>query len=677
MIRSGPLVLVGAMALGLLASGARAQEPFEGADLLVEILDPHHPDNAGKLLSGRLPIRFEGKQPTSLMQLREWLLRRADPRQHADRTVPPIGDRHASNKSLLIRCDQGQIFGWAQAVMLCCSFFPGRAHEIELRTSPLIHKIHLQMGPHGRRINTPLPVNEEITFDPAAEPPVVEIILKVPKESWTRPVHECEVVFMRGDSAQPFGRSHGIAHHSARQGHVSLLLNGGDTLLRLRRYLNSVRERDPNAKARINAYAQTPAVYVFEVLEAMQTAGFQSITYSVIPPGLINDLEAGNLDLRSGLTALLDDVASQQPDPLGARQQLKPLPASTAETVEQGLAWLARHQGEDGSWSSHGFSGRCKASLGDACDGKGRATHDTGVTGLSLLAFLGAGHTPREGSHKDVVRQGLKWLKTQQDPEGCFGPRNVPHSSYNHALATLAMCEAYGMTRSGIWKASAQNAANYVRQMQNPFKAWRYGERSGDNDTSVTAWMVMALKSAKLSGLEVDETSFTWARAFIDEMTDVETGRTGYTQRGERSVRAEGRMEQFPPEHSEALTAMGIMTRVYCGENPRESPMIKAGSELLMKRLPEWEPESGKIDMVYWYFGTLATFQIGGAEWKAWNDAIRGSVLENQRKDGCCAGSWDPAGAWGEDGGRVYATALMTLCSEVSHRYARVFGTRR
>ena len=35
-------------------------------------------------------------------------------------------------------------------------------------------------------------------------------------------------------------------------------------------------------------------------------------------------------------------------------------------------------------------------------------------------------------------------------------------------------------------------------------------------------------------------------------------------------------------------------------------------------------------------------------------------------------GSWDPVGAWGEDGGRVYSTAILVLTLEAYYRYSRL-----
>ena len=344
--------------------------------------------------------------------------------------------------------------------------------------------------------------------------------------------------------------------------------------------------------------------------------------------------------------------------------------------VRRGLTWLKQHQSKDGRWDGDGFMGLGDPKLGPLCDGRGTATHDVGLTGLALLAFLGAGNTHRDGEFKDTVRRGLKWLRDQQDSQGCFGSRSDPHFTYDHAIAALAMTEAYGMTKSGLWRSSAQAGIDFCIKCQNPYKAWRYGEQPGNNDVSVTGWMVMALKSAKISGLQTSDTSLRWAHDFIKEMTDESTGRTGYEERGSLPVRAEGRVDAFPASESESLTAVGILTRIFADEDPRTSEAIKAGSELLTKRLPVWEPQTGKVDMYYWYYGTLAMFQVGGASWVAWNGKMNKAVVDSQRKDGNYRGSWDPVGPWGQDGGRIYSTAVMTMCLEVYYRYGRVFGTR-
>jgi hypothetical protein len=236
------------------------------------------------------------------------------------------------------------------------------------------------------------------------------------------------------------------------------------------------------------------------------------------------------------------------------------------------------------------------------------------------------------------------------------------------------MAEAYGMTRSSLLLPSAQKGIDFIHECKNPRKAWRYGVRPGDNDTSVTGWMVMAMKSAKSAGLRVQERDFLDVRDYLDEVTD-ESGHVGYTHRGLGPVRPEGKEDEYPAEHSESLTAVGMLSRIFIGEDPAASDPIRKGARRCLARLPEWERP--KLDFYYWYYGTLAMHQIGGPSWDRWNKAMQKAILDTQRRDPTCArGSWDPIDAWGEEGGRVYSTALLTLCLEVYYRYERVFGAR-
>ena len=359
----------------------------------------------------------------------------------------------------------------------------------------------------------------------------------------------------------------------------------------------------------------------------------------------------------------------------GGHRNLKALGGTTQtqNAVDLGLEWLKNHQDPEGYWDCDGFMAQCK--LSPSCGDPGSALYDPGVSGLALLAFLGAGETHKHGNYKKTVREGLKYLKQIQDPEGCFGPRTTQHFTYNHSIAALAMAEAYALTASPLFKQSAQVAIDFVLKAQNPYLAWRYGVRPQDNDTSVSGWMIMALKSAQAAGLRVDSAGFDGLNAWLEKVTEPEYGRVGYTSRGTGPARPQDLMDKFPADKSESLTAVGILSRIFIGEDPRKSEIIQKGSDLCLKALPVWDPESGAVDMYYWYYATLALFQVGGDTWKTWNVAIKDAIIDHQLKDGDVKGSWDPIGPWGRDGGRVYSTALMVMCMEVYYRYGRVFGT--
>jgi hypothetical protein len=363
------------------------------------------------------------------------------------------------------------------------------------------------------------------------------------------------------------------------------------------------------------------------------------------------------------------------------------------DAVEDALRWLAAHQSPDGGWECEGWRKWCDkkpSSDGESLEGPGKANYDVGVTGMALLAFLGAGYTNRsDHAFGKVVADGLKYLRGVQDAEGCFGSRATTHYVYNHAIAALAMVEAYGMTGSSIYKGPTQKALDFIAITRNPYFAWRYGVKPGDNDTSVTGWMMMALKSAKLinaadvkagksASLVYDEEAFEGIRSWVDKMTDPDTGRAGYQIRGTGPARPQELVDKFPADKSESMTAAAMLARIFLGEDPKKSEMIRKGAELCAKLAPKWDAQDGSIDMYYWYYATLAMFQVGGEPWKKWEAAMKGAIIDTQRKDtDYCKykGSWEPIDPWGVDGGRVYSTACLALCLEVWYRYDKVFGT--
>jgi hypothetical protein len=188
--------------------------------------------------------------------------------------------------------------------------------------------------------------------------------------------------------------------------------------------------------------------------------------------------------------------------------------------------------------------------------------------------------------------------------------------------------------------------------------------------------MVFCLASAKDAGIEVDyESAFAGALDFIDSVSDNVNGRIGYSEFGELSARTPFN-EDYPRDNGEAMTAVGLLARVFLGQKPEDSPIMKKHADLIVSKPPMWDPGGLSNDMYYWYYGTYALYQMGAPWWAKWEKAMKPAIVDSQRKDGDAKGSWDPIGPWGTSGGRVYSTAVMTLCIEVYFRYARVLGAR-
>jgi len=340
--------------------------------------------------------------------------------------------------------------------------------------------------------------------------------------------------------------------------------------------------------------------------------------------------------------------------------------------VKAALRWLVAHQDRDGKWSASGYTAHCPP--GDFCEGTAPrqhenipGTYDVAVTGLSLMAFLGHGNTHREGEFREAAARAMDYLLVQQNLRtGAFG-RGDRTSMYNQAIATLCLAEAYAMTKDEKLHEPLVRAVGYIYQAQQRSGGWDYTElRTDRNDTSVTGWQVMALKSAHAAGLNVPWKVTYGILNHFERVTD-EDGYVGYTSAA-------------TSRRGIALVAVGMLSNLYMGVGPKH-PTVARQAAILLDNLPAWYKLQGEYgrdhSMYYWYYATLALYQKGGVEWDKWNSAIRDMLVRSQCTKGHKSGSWDPDCYWARGfAGRIYSTALMTLTLEVYYRYLPMYESK-
>jgi hypothetical protein len=352
----------------------------------------------------------------------------------------------------------------------------------------------------------------------------------------------------------------------------------------------------------------------------------------------------------------IPDIYRLRVDP--NRQLLAETHGGTSETeaaVRLALKWLAENQKPDGRWdASNHAAGRELAVAGRDRLGAGIEA-DTGMTGLALLSFLASGHTHLDGQYRENVRLGLQYLWRAQTDDGCLAGEATTYAAmYCHSMAAFAMSEAYGMTDDSRLRTPVEAAMRYTIAAQEPSSGgWRY--RPGDpGDTSQAGWQLMALKSAELAGMEIPVVT---RNGLIRYLRSVSAGEHG----GLASYRPNERI-------SRPMTAEALVCWQFLGLD-RDHPAGDEAGEYLLGELPGM----GTANLYYWYYGTLAMFQLQGEYWERWNAALQTTLLASQRRSGPMAGSWDPATVWGGYGGRVYSTALAALCLEVYYRYLPLY----
>ncbi len=352
---------------------------------------------------------------------------------------------------------------------------------------------------------------------------------------------------------------------------------------------------------------------------------------------------------------------SGAPTPAGA------VGPATEEAIERGLAYLASVQNEDGSWSLQGHGSDVVL------------RSDTAATGLCLLAFQGAGYTHRQHQYADTVSRGLKFLLDNQKTNGDLyrSENRISNDNvalYSHGIAALSLCEAYGMTQDPELRRPAQDCIRYIVETQHRRRGgWRYTPQVS-SDTSVTGWMMMALKSGQLAGLEIPEASYRGIEVWLDH---AQVSRDRQDRYRYNPFAPDTPSQRHGRTATPTMTAVGMLMRMYLGWQ-RDNQAMQSAADYLMQFPPQMgSTSSPQRDGYYWYYATMVMFHMGDEYWRQWNSYLKPVLLESQIREGEWAGSWDPRlpvpDRWSPHAGRIYVTTMNLLNLEVYYRHLPIY----
>ncbi|MCO5165503.1 MAG: von Willebrand factor type A domain-containing protein [Planctomycetes bacterium] len=319
----------------------------------------------------------------------------------------------------------------------------------------------------------------------------------------------------------------------------------------------------------------------------------------------------------------------------------------TIESPSAG-AWLTRHQAPEGRWAPDAWGTRCKEDA-PCTPSTGDARRDVHLTSTVLLAFFETGQTHRFGTRKATIMRGLRWLRARLGENGVFMGTAGQHPAWldDHLQATLALGEAYGLSRDFTLKREVERATRATLALQAPDGGWSQGD-PGPAGLLQTVRGVLALKAARTAGLDVPDGAFVRAQAWLERRTSPN--------------------DLARPTHDPArcAAALGGLARIYAGERRSTPGLREMGRVLALDVAPD--------DLCTAHASMGTSYQLGGAAWKAWERAVQGALLSRESSEGCEAGSWDPGPTCGP-GGRVESTALalMTLqtCLRPRRGYVR------
>ncbi|MDH3717305.1 MAG: terpene cyclase/mutase family protein [Planctomycetota bacterium] len=337
----------------------------------------------------------------------------------------------------------------------------------------------------------------------------------------------------------------------------------------------------------------------------------------------------------------------------------------TEAAVLAGLRWLERRQDKDGTWSLSGRLRNDARSKDATYEYGGQTENKPAATAMAMLAFQGYGQTHQSGPKQEferVMERAKEALVKRQSDKGDFTkvqqrgetPITSHHTFYTQAICTFALCELYAMSEDSALRVPAQKAVDYLVDRQDRQGGWRYGNRSG-SDLSVTGWVVMALQSARMAGLNVPQNTLYRISGFLDKV-----------------AREGGRLYSYIPgsRWSRAMTAEGLLCRQYLGWAADNERLLEGVDVLMDNPIAE-----DYQDVYYWYYATQVLHNMEGDAWAQWNKTLSTYLPKKQLKKGRERGSWTPRrDAWGEAGGRLYTTCLSLYMLEVYYRHLPVYS---
>jgi len=311
--------------------------------------------------------------------------------------------------------------------------------------------------------------------------------------------------------------------------------------------------------------------------------------------------------------------------------------AASEASLAKGLAWLASQQDGQGAWSE--------------------GNYPVAVTSLACLAFMADGSLPGRGPFGDHVHWGIEYILNcgERLKSGYITEAPATHSRmHGHALATLLLAEAYGMSDVSPSEDEARigealrNAVRVIERAQTAEGGWWYDSVAGADEASVTSCCLVALRAARDARIPVSQAAIEKGIHYLQKCTTRDGSCVYSVSMGQAST-------------SFALTAGAVASLAMLGA--AEGLPYTRALDYLMKH----EPPRVVQASYYFYgslFSSLAVFHARGANWSERYPEIRDRVITDQT---AADGSWE---------GEVspeYCTACACLILALPHRYLSIF----
>ncbi|MEM7602412.1 MAG: hypothetical protein AAF357_13465 [Verrucomicrobiota bacterium] len=300
--------------------------------------------------------------------------------------------------------------------------------------------------------------------------------------------------------------------------------------------------------------------------------------------------------------------------------------------VRDGLAFLSELQNEDGSFGKHYYAG---------------------MTGLTLLAYLGHCETPESPKFgESVVNAALYLMDRASKNDGLItNGEKGHHESYEHAIGTYALAELYTMTKESgkeipRLESVLRKAVGVITDAQLKDGGWDYYGRTNSPDMSVSGWNIQALKAAHNTGRKFSGVTRALDDAIEDYLPSIQDSKGAFKYRRDN------------PAGKPTLTGAALLgLQMWDG---MDTDTYRKGLAFLSDHYKNPNPGNNYYAP---YYNTQVFFMHEGQEWIDYNSKFQPRLLAAQNDDG----SWTNDG--GRDDNRIMNTAWAILMLEVYYRY--------
>lgn len=297
------------------------------------------------------------------------------------------------------------------------------------------------------------------------------------------------------------------------------------------------------------------------------------------------------------------------------------VPVQADLIYERGLQFLAKSQNEDGSWNDS-------------------AGTEPGVVGLCVASFLAHGEDPNNGPYAKNCRQGIDYIISQQNDKNGY----IGSSMYNHAFATKALAESYGVLDNPKIAPALRKAVELIvsSQKRNRQGGWRYTPESRDADTTVTGCQMVTLFAARNAGIAVPDEVIKKGLAYLATNRGRD-GSYGYTSSSGGKP---------------TLTAIGLLSLTLAKE--RESKGFQNSIAYLKKNI---DFRDQYYPYYYEYYMSQALFHADEPTWREWNVRNIRYLSTIQSPDGSFPGNQ----------GASFSTAGALLSLALNYRFLPIY----